>query len=45
MVAKRDEDGRGMEEEFGVSEYKLLYVEWITIRFYCIPQEMIVSIL
>ena len=30
--------GGGMEWEFGVNGGKLLHIEWITIRFYCIAQ-------
>ena len=29
MVAKGDEDGRGMDWEFGISRYKLLFIEWV----------------
>ena len=29
MVAKGRQGGGGMEWEFGVSRYKLLYIEWI----------------
>ena len=36
-------EGR-MEWEFGVSRYKLLYIEWIT-RCYCIAQRTILNIL
>ena len=36
MVAKGEGVGGGMEWEVGVSRYKLLYIEWITTRSYCI---------
>ena len=32
--------GGGMEWEFGVSRYKLLYREWITTRCYIYPREL-----
>ena len=33
MVAKREEVGKGTEWEFGVSRYKLMYMEWINNKF------------
>ena len=29
VVAKGEEDGRGMEWEFGISRCKLVYIGWI----------------
>ena len=30
MVAKGNEGGRGMDEEFGVNRCKLLHLEWLS---------------
>ena len=35
----------GKDWEFGVSRCKLLYIEWINNRFYCIAQGTISNIL
>ena len=32
MVAKGEEEGGGMEGEFGINRCKLLYIEWINIK-------------
>ena len=37
--------GGGMAWEFGISRNKLLYIEWITTRSYCIAQGTIFNIL
>ena len=37
--------GGGLEWEFGVSRCKLLYIEWINNRSYCIAQRTILNIL
>ena len=42
MVAKGEGVGGGMEWEVGVSRYKLLYIEWITTRSYCIQYPVII---
>ena len=38
VVAKGEGVGGGMEWEAGVSRRKLLYIEWINNRSYCIAQ-------
>ena len=45
VVAKEEGVGGGMEWEVGVSRCKLLYIEWINNRSYCIAQGTIFSIL
>ena len=38
LIAKGERAGREVEWEFGVRRCKLLYIEWITVRSYCIAQ-------
>ena len=45
VVAKGEGVGGGMEWEVGVSRHKLLYIEWINNKVYCIAQRSIFNIL
>ena len=45
MVAKGKGVRGGMEWEVGVSRHKLLYIEWINNKVYCIAQRSIFNIL
>ena len=44
VVAKGEGGGGGMDWEFGVSRCKLVYMEWINNRSYCIAQGTIFNI-
>ena len=37
--------GGGMDWEFGISRCKLLYIEWVNNRSYCIAQGTVFNIL
>ena len=45
LVAKGVGSEGGMDWQFGISRYKLLYAEWINKKSYCITQGAIFNIL
>ena len=45
VVAKGERGGEGMDWEFGISRCKLLYVEWMNNKSYCIAQGTIFNVL
>ena len=45
VVAKGDWGGTGMDWEFGVSRCKLIHLEWINNKSYCIAQKIISNLL
>ena len=45
VVAKGQGGGGGMDWEFGISRCKLLYIEWINNKAYCIAQGTIFNTL
>ena len=38
VVAQGERGESGLDWEFGISGYKLVYTEWINNRFYCVTQ-------